>query len=199
MVSFDRAAVNRVPRACSALNIMSVAVSADIDLRDFIVDVPDFPEPGVVFKDITPMLADPDAFRACTKGLAALVARHAPDALVAIESRGFIFGAALAEAMNLPLQLVRKQGKLPRKTVGVSYELEYGSDTVEMHHDVVHPGGRYAVVDDVIATGGTAEATARLLESQGGTVVCLAFVLELGFLNGRDRLRQRTVEALLRY
>ena len=178
---------------------MSVVIEADVDLREYIVDVPDFPESGVVFKDITPMLADPDAFRACTRALVAKIEPHAPDALVAIESRGFIFGAALAEAMALPLQLVRKQGKLPRQTVGVSYELEYGSDTVEMRHDVVHEGGRYAIVDDVIATGGTAAATARLVESQGGVVACLTFVLELSFLKGREQLDGRTVEVILRY
>jgi adenine phosphoribosyltransferase len=168
-------------------------------LEKRIRDVPDFPKPGIIFKDITPLLGDTVAFTACIELLAERVQKHGADGIVAVESRGFIFGAALAVRLGVPLELVRKPGKLPYKTNSVSYELEYGSDRVEMHIDAIDAGRRYAIVDDLIATGGTAGAAAELVELQRGTIACLAFVIELDFLKGRDRLGQRPIESLLRY
>lgn len=162
-------------------------------------DIPDFPKPGILFKDITPLLADPKAFEATLELLAERVTAHRADALVGIESRGFIFAAPLATRLGLPLQLARKPGKLPFDKVGVDYDLEYGSDRVEMHVDAVVEGKRYAIVDDLIATGGTAAATAQLVEMQKGTVACCAFVIELEALAGAKRLGDRPIEALLRY
>lgn len=161
-------------------------------------DVPDFPKPGIVFKDITPLLSSPEAFAGAIDLLAERVAPYRPEMIAAIESRGFIFGAALAARLELPLQLVRKPGKLPYQTVGVSYELEYGEDRVEMHVDAVVPGRRYSVIDDLVATGGTAAATAELLTQQGAELACFAFVVELAFLEGKARLGGGPVETLVR-
>lgn len=168
-------------------------------IERFIRDVPDFPKPGIVFKDITPLLADPGGFAAAVAAFRERVAPHRPDALVGIESRGFIFGAALAHAMELPLQIVRKPGKLPYKTVSMDYELEYGTDTVQMHIDAVEAGKRYAVIDDLIATGGTARATCDLVAERGGEIACCAFLIELSFLPGREKLSAWPVETLLSY
>jgi adenine phosphoribosyltransferase len=169
------------------------------ELRALIRDVPDFPRPGVLFKDITPLLGHGDAFACAVEYLVARVTPHRPDALVGIESRGFLFAAGMSALMRIPLQLVRKTGKLPYRTVAVSYALEYGTDQVEMHIDAVERGRRYAVVDDLLATGGTALASAQLIEGQGGVVACLAFVIELAFLKGPARLGARAVEALIRF
>lgn len=169
------------------------------EIQALIKDVPDFPKPGIVFKDITPLLTNAAAFSAITDYLAERTAKLAPDAILAIESRGFIFGAALADRVGLPMHLVRKRGKLPRATVSVEYELEYGTDHVEMHADAVEAGGRYLIVDDVLATGGTAAAVAELVAKQGGSVAACLFVLELGFLNGRTRLDGLAVESLLTF
>jgi adenine phosphoribosyltransferase len=177
---------------------MSSAVPA-VQISAYVHDVPDFPKPGILFRDITPLLAHAEAFGAAIDQLAALIAPHRAEGLVAIESRGFIFGAALARKLGLPLLLVRKPGKLPRPTVRQEYQLEYGSDCVEMHADDLQPGKRYAVIDDVIATGGTAAAAAALVEKQGGVVACCAFLIELGFLNGREHMGGRPVESLLHY
>lgn len=168
-------------------------------LRECIRAVPDFPKAGVVFRDITPLLAEADMFNWTVERMAQDVAAHQPDELVAIESRGFVFGAALATELGLPLQLVRKPGKLPHKTVSMSYELEYGTDTVEAHEDAFVAGRRYAIIDDLIATGGTAAATADLIESQRAEVACASFVIELSFLNGRDKLSRCPVDTLLQY
>jgi adenine phosphoribosyltransferase len=169
------------------------------ELRATIRDVPDFPKPGIMFKDITPLLAQPRAFHTVTEMLADRMTLHAPQGIVAIESRGFLFGAPLAVRLGLPLLVVRKPGKLPYKTVAMSYQLEYGSDRVEIHVDAIQPGVSYAVVDDLIATGGTAAATADLVEMRHGTVACCAFVIELGFLHGRERLGDRAIEALIAF
>lgn len=169
------------------------------EIKALIRDVPDFPEQGIVFKDITPLLADPAGFSAVIDQLAERADSYHADAILGIESRGFIFGAALAKQMALPLHLVRKKGKLPCATVSVAYELEYGVDHLEIHSDVIEAGARYLIVDDVIATGGTAEATGRLIEQQGGTVAALAFVIELLFLSGRDKLGSWPVESLISY
>jgi adenine phosphoribosyltransferase len=168
-------------------------------IRALVHDVPDFPKPGIVFKDITPLLADARAFALAIVQLGDQVMVHRPEGIVAIESRGFIFGAALALHLGLPLLPVRKPGKLPRRTVAAAYQLEYGSDSIEMHHDAVQAGRRYAVVDDVIATGGTAAAAAELIAGQGGVVACFAFLIELGFLAGSARLGGMPVASLLRY
>lgn len=162
-------------------------------------DVRDFPRPGVMFRDITPLLADTAAFASTIELLAERVGPYRPGAIVAIESRGFIFGSALALKTGLPLQLIRKQGKLPGKSVGITYQLEYGTDRVEVHADAIVPGAEYALIDDLIATGGTAAAAADLIELQRGKVVCCAFVIELSALEGRRRLGQRPVESLICY
>jgi len=169
------------------------------EIKAQIPDVPDFPKPGIVFKDITPLLSNADTFAAITDYFAEQAQQHPARAILAIESRGFIFGAALAERIGLPLQLVRKRGKLPRATVSVEYALEYGTDHVEVHADAIEPGERYLIVDDVIATGGTAGAVAKLVAQQGGTVAACLFVLELSFLNGRDLLGDLPVRSLLTY
>jgi adenine phosphoribosyltransferase len=169
------------------------------EIKAKIMDVPDFPKPGIVFKDITPLLSNADTFGAITDYLAERTADYPCDGILAIESRGFIFGAALADRVHLPLHLVRKRGKLPRATVSIEYELEYGTDHVEVHADAIVPGGRYLIVDDVIATGGTAAAVARLVAGQRAAVAACLFVLELSFLDGRARLGELPVECLLRY
>jgi len=169
------------------------------EIKALIRDVPDFPKPGIVFKDITPLLADVTAFRAIVDRLATWAEAARADGILAIESRGFIFGAALAARAGIPLQLVRKRGKLPRATVSVEYALEYGTDHVEVHADAIERGGRYLIVDDVIATGGTAAAVARLVAQQGAAVAACLFVLELDFLHGRDALDGIPVQSLINF
>jgi adenine phosphoribosyltransferase len=168
-------------------------------IRSLIHDVPNFPKPGIVFKDITPLLADAEAFRATIDTLAERVEPLDADGILAIESRGFIFGAALAHRARLPLQLVRKRGKLPRESIRMAYELEYGVDHLEMHTDAVREGGRYLIVDDVIATGGTAAAVAKMVAEQDAFVAACVFLIELTFLKGRDRLDGHEVISLLCY
>ena len=169
------------------------------EIQALIKDVPDFPKPGIIFKDITPLLAHPEGFRTTIVELANRVAHLHADGVLAIESRGFIFGAALAQRLDLPLQLVRKRGKLPRATLSVRYELEYGFDHLELHTDAIARGGRYLIVDDLIATGGTAAAVAELVLQQGAAVAACAFVIELAFLKGRRRLDGHTVVSLMTY
>jgi adenine phosphoribosyltransferase len=168
-------------------------------IRRYVRDVPDFPKPGIMFKDITPLLADPEAFVTCLDLMAEHFAKHRPDAIVGIESRGFIFGAALAARMTASFVPVRKPGKLPWKADRVEYALEYGTDTVEMHVDAIAKGAKVLVVDDVIATGGTAWAATELVKRQGGELVGAAFAIELAFLNGRERLDGMDVFSILRY
>jgi adenine phosphoribosyltransferase len=169
------------------------------DIRSLIVDVPDFPKPGIVFKDITPLLANPEGFRGTVELLAEQCAGLGAAGILAIESRGFIFGAALAYEMQLPIHLVRKRGKLPRAAISAAYQLEYGIDHLEMHGDAIVPEERYLIVDDVIATGGTAEAVVGLVREQGASVAACVFVIELEFLNGRRKLEPNTVVSLIRY
>ena len=169
------------------------------DLFRLIHEVPDFPEPGVNFKDITPLLANPSALHHVVERFAAVVQRHSVDALVAIESRGFIFGAALSQRIEKPLVLARKPGKLPREVASEPYQLEYGTTAIEVHQADILPGRRYAIVDDVIATGGTAQATSKLVGRLGGNVVCCVFLIELTFLAGRDVLGNLPVESLISY
>jgi adenine phosphoribosyltransferase len=170
-----------------------------LDIKALIVDVPDFPKPGIVFKDITPVLAQPKAFAAVIELFAEHAAALRAEGVLAIESRGFIFGAPLAQRLGLPLQLVRKRGKLPRAAVTARYELEYGFDHLEMHADAVRAGGRYLIVDDVIATGGTAAAVAGLVAEQGATVAACLFLIELTFLHGRDKLPGLNIVSLINY
>lgn len=174
---------------------------ADIEalMNALIRDVADFPKPGIVFKDITPLLEDAAGFRACIEALAARVAERRPDALIAIESRGFIFGAPLALALGLPLIVVRKPGKLPRRTESVAYQLEYGEDRLEVHADAIAAGRRHVIVDDVLATGGTAAAVASLVTRLGGELAGFAFPIELAFLDGRSRLGGVPVDSLVTY
>jgi adenine phosphoribosyltransferase len=161
-------------------------------------DVPDFPKPGILFKDVTPLIGDGPAFRVVTDLLAERVGGGQPELIVGIESRGFIFGAALAERLGVGFVPVRKPGKLPYRTTRETYALEYGTDALEMHEDAVEKR-RCLIVDDLLATGGTAAATARLVERQGGTVEGFAFVIELDFLKGRQRLGGRPLHALIHY
>jgi len=168
-------------------------------LKAAIRDVPDFPKPGILFKDITTLLQDRRTFRQTLDLFVVLCNDLALDKVVAIESRGFIFGAAVADRMNLGFVPVRKVGKLPAKTVRASYALEYGTDSVEMHADALEKGERVLIVDDVIATGGTAAAVGQLVETVGGTVAAYGFVVELAFLNGRERLGGREARSLIVY
>jgi adenine phosphoribosyltransferase len=167
------------------------------DLRRLIRDVPDFPRRGVIFKDITPLLLDPAALAECVRRMAALGSR--PEAVVAIESRGFVFGTALALHWAVPLVPARKFGKLPGETVRQVYSLEYGEDTIEIHKNALAREQRVAVVDDLLATGGTASAVTRLVEELGARVESLLFVIELLGLGGRQKLEPHKVEALIAY
>jgi adenine phosphoribosyltransferase len=151
-------------------------------------DVPDFPKPGILFKDITPILSNPELFKCAVDLFAARYKKHKPDKIAAIESRGFLFGAALAHKLAIALVPVRKKGKLPYKTIEESYDLEYGTATLQVHADAFHPGERVVIVDDLLATGGTARATATLIEKLGAQVVEIDFLIELAFLKGRDKL-----------
>ncbi|MGC4893556.1 adenine phosphoribosyltransferase [Micromonospora sp. DT31] len=162
-----------------------------------LLDVPDFPKPGVVFKDLMPLFADGAAFREVIDGIIAYHGRDSFDVVAGIEARGFVLAAAVAYATGLGVVPVRKAGKLPRATHAASYALEYGEATLEVHQDAFTAGHRVLVLDDVLATGGTAEATLDLVERAGGTVAGFTVLLELGFLGGRQRLAPRPVHALL--
>jgi adenine phosphoribosyltransferase len=170
-----------------------------IDLRAYIRNVPDFPQPGVLFRDITPLLLDPVAFRHAIDELTALIEPFAPEAIVAIESRGFLLGAPLALRLGLPLVPVRKAGKLPAERMSVEYALEYGRGQLDMHVDALAPGRRVTIVDDLLATGGTAVAAARLVEMAGARVSSFAFLVELEFLRGRASLPGHQVTSLVTY
>ncbi len=168
-------------------------------LEKNIRDIPDFPKKGILFKDITPLLAHPESFNACLELFEERCARLKADTIVGLESRGFIFGSALAARLGLPFVPARKPGKLPSKRVRVEYELEYGTDCLEMHEDAMEAGARVLIVDDLIATGGTAWAAKQLVRELGATVAGFAFVIELAFLHGRDRLGDSPIESLCVY
>jgi adenine phosphoribosyltransferase len=168
-------------------------------LRGAIRDVPDFPKPGIVFKDITTLLRDETLFRRALDLMSVMCGDLAVDKVVAIESRGFILGGALALRLGAGFVPVRKPGKLPWKARRASYQLEYGSDSLEIHEDALKPGERALVVDDVIATGGTACAVRELVASSGATVASFAFLIELGFLDGRAKLAGSEIRSLIRY
>ena len=170
-----------------------------MDLREFIRTIPDFPAPGILFRDITPLLAAPEAFRAALDGLASHARSSEPGAIVAIESRGFLFGAPLADRLGLPLIPVRKPGKLPAARQSVEYSLEYGENRLDIHDDALQRGTRAFIVDDVLATGGTALATAKLVELIGGVAAGFGFVIELEALGGAARLQQYPVASLVQY
>jgi len=170
-----------------------------MNLKDYIRDVPDFPEPGILFRDITPLLADPDAFNFAVAQLAEQCSEPDFDVVVAIESRGFIFGAPLARELGKPLIPVRKAGKLPAERHAVEYDLEYGSNVLEIHTDAIQQGQRALIVDDLLAIGGTLSAASQLVEDCGGEAARLAVVIELVFLDGRSRLAGRDVVSLIQY
>jgi adenine phosphoribosyltransferase len=172
---------------------------APLDLRDYIRDVPDFPKPGILFKDITPLLAAPAAFRAAIDRLAEHYRGQRIDTVAAAEARGFLFGAPLALALNAGFVPIRKPGKLPYATTALEYQLEYGTDRLEVHTDAFAPGRRVLLLDDVLATGGTMGACVELVKGTGAEVVGCAFVMELGFLNGRGKLGSTDVFSLLSY
>jgi adenine phosphoribosyltransferase len=169
------------------------------DLKAHIREIPDFPKPGILFYDITTLLKDPLALRQTIDRFVWLFARQKIDKVIGIESRGFMFAPSLAYDLNAGFVPVRKPGKLPAAVLEESYDLEYGSDRLAMHRDAIAPGERVVVVDDVIATGGTARATAKLVEQAGGVVAGFGFVIELSFLAGRERLTGYEVASLIRY
>lgn len=169
------------------------------DLKKLIREVPDFPKPGILFYDITTLLKEPAGLRAVIDGLKDHYRETQVDVVLGIEARGFIFAPALAYAMGAGFVPVRKPKKLPAETVSVTYDLEYGTDTLEMHKDAVAKGTRVLIVDDLLATGGTAAAAARMVESAGGQVAGVGFVVELTFLHGRTKLAGREVFSLLQY
>jgi adenine phosphoribosyltransferase len=171
----------------------------ELDLTRFIRDVPDFPSEGIVFKDVMPLLADPAAFRESVDRLAAWAGPRSPDVILGAEARGFIFGGALAYALGCGFVTARKPGKLPWRTIEASYDLEYGTDALQVHVDAIEPGARVIVLDDVLATGGTAKAKIDLVRQLGGQVVGALFLIELLFLHGRDRITGTDVHALIDY
>jgi adenine phosphoribosyltransferase len=170
-----------------------------MDLRGLIRDVPDFPKPGIVFKDITTLVKDPEGLRAAVDAIADRYADADVDLVVGIESRGFIFGAAVAYKLGVGFVPARKPGKLPSQTVSAEYELEYGTDAVEVHRDAIGRGQRVLIVDDLLATGGTAAAVADLVEELGGEIVAIAFLIDLAFLGGRKKLGGHKVFSLIEY
>ena len=178
---------------------MESPTGGDMDLKRVIRSVADFPKPGIVFRDITTLIADPGAMRYAIDRLAQEVERRKAEVILAAEARGYIFGTAVASKLGLPLVIVRKPGKLPAETVSVTYELEYGTDTLEIHTDAIKSGQRVMLIDDLLATGGTIAACAELAEKLGGKVVGAAFVIELSFLNGRRKLDPIPVYSIVDY
>ena len=168
------------------------------DIKAAIRDVPDFPKPGIVFKDITPILADPELFSKTVQRMAEPWKDANVDSIIAVESRGFIFGAAMVPLLNAGLVPIRKAGKLPCETVSETYSLEYGEDTLEMHKDGLAQGGNVLIVDDLLATGGSAKATANLVEKAGANIVGFSFLIELAFLEGRKKLEGYRIESLIK-
>ncbi len=168
-------------------------------LKKFIRDVPDFPKQGIIFKDITTLLKDAGAFKKVMDALYIRYKSKKIDKIVAIESRGFIFGGALANKLGAGFVPVRKKGKLPSETYSVSYDLEYGTDTLEIHRDAIKPGEKVLLLDDLLATGGTASAVSKLVEKMGGKIVELAFLIELEFLKGRDKLPGQNIFSMIKY
>ena len=169
------------------------------NIEEYVTSIPNFPEPGIIFRDITSVLQDADGLQLAIDLLEEKIKDADPDVIVGLESRGFIFGMPLAYNLHKPFVLVRKKGKLPRETVEMSYDLEYGSATIEMHKDSIKPGQTVAVIDDLIATGGTVSAAVKLVEELGGKVVKIAFLMELAGLKGREKLKGYDVESVICY
>lgn len=169
------------------------------ELKDYVISIPDFPEPGIIFRDITGILQEADGLKMSVDGIVDMLKDVDFDVIVGPESRGFIFGVPVAYAMHKPFVPIRKKGKLPRKTIEESYDLEYGTATVEIHEDGIKPGQKVVIVDDLIATGGTSEANIKLVERLGGKVAKLVFVMELTGLKGRDKLKGYDVDSLIIY
>lgn len=176
-----------------------MSAPAQVDLHKWIRDIPDFPKPGIIFKDITPLLASPEAFGAVIERLTERYANREIDAVAAAEARGFIFGAPLALRLNAGFVPIRKPGKLPYATVALEYQLEYGTDRLEVHTDALKPGQRVLLIDDVLATGGTMRACCDLVTRTGAELVACAFALELTFLGGREKLAPIEVFSLISY
>lgn len=170
-----------------------------MNLQDYIRDIQDFPKPGIGFKDITPLLISPEATAFCLEKLVNSLQNQKIDKVIGVESRGFFFGILLAQKLNAGFIPVRKPKKLPFNTISASYELEYGTDTLEMHVDAIQPGDKILIHDDVLATGGTAKAVYELVEQLGGEIVQMNFLMELSFLNGRAKLEDREIFAALTY
>lgn len=168
-------------------------------IEEYVRSIPDFPEPGVVFRDVTSILQDADGLKLAIDSIENLLKDMDIDVIVGTESRGFIFGVPVAYNLHKPFVPVRKKGKLPCDTVSMEYELEYGKATVEMHKDSIKPGQKVAIIDDLIATGGTIEASIKLIESLGGVVVKIAFLMELEGLKGRDRLKGYNIDSVISY
>jgi adenine phosphoribosyltransferase len=170
-----------------------------MDLKQYIRDIPDFPKPGILFRDITPLLKDPKAFAYCIDQMSEIARSKNPTVITAIESRGFLFAVPIAMQLKLPFIPIRKPGKLPYKSVAIEYSLEYGSGKLEMHEDGVHTNDRVIIIDDLLATGGTAKGAATLVENVGASVAGFIFAIELGFLHGRDLLKGYDVNCLIEY
>ena len=168
-------------------------------LEEYVVSIPDFPEPGIIFRDITSILQDPDGLKLAIDSLLAMVKNVDFDVVVGAESRGFIFGTPVAYVMGKAFVPARKPGKLPRETVSMEYDLEYGKGTIELHRDSIKPGQRVVIIDDLIATGGTVEAIAKLVEELGGEVVKICFIMELAGLYGREKLHKYDVDSAIIY
>ena len=169
------------------------------NLADFIRDVPDFPKKGIIFKDITTLLKNPEALKKTSSILYDLAKDKGITKVAGIESRGFIFGGLLAEKLNAGFVLIRKPNKLPAEKISETYALEYGTDTIEIHKDAIIPGDKVLLHDDLLATGGTAQAAVKLIEKLGGEVVQISFLIELVFLNGRELLKEYEIQSLIRY
>ena len=168
-----------------------------MNFEKYILGIPDFPKEGVLFYDITPLMANPEAYQQVIAELSAKIAQYKPTKIMAAESRGFFFGPAVALNLRLPFIPIRKKGKLPRETIDVSYQLEYGTDTLCVHKQNIAKDDSRVVLDDILATGGTAEAMCKMVELSGAKVACCAFFMELAFLKGRDRLSGRNVVSML--
>lgn len=169
------------------------------ELKDYVRSIPDFPEPGIIFRDITTILKDPDGLRLAVDRIIGSLEGLDYDIVVGPESRGFIFGVPVAYLQHKGFVPIRKKGKLPCKTISMEYELEYGTAVIEVHEDAIKPGQRVVVIDDLIATGGTTEAIIKLIEKLGGEVVKVCFVMELAGLNGREKLKGYAVDSLITY
>ena len=183
----------------SSFKLKYMAVYPDINLQSRIREIPDFPKKGIGFKDITPLLEDAEYFRQVIDCLAEIYKNKNIKKIVAIDARGFLLASALAYKLKTGLVIVRKKGKLPYKTIGCDYDLEYGKETLEIHKDSITPGERILIIDDVLATGGTALAAAKLVEKLKGRIIGISFLIELLFLNGRKKLKKYKVVSLVQY